>query len=561
MPLIEECYANTFGPHQERFNIDSHYPIIIIDDTFAHIDKDGMFCKRMGKYCNDFYAVSVGSTKNIRSKIIEAKRAIKNALLPLDQVMINYCFLACYSGFGGVIADEAFEYLSSIECDASFSDSYFVSVIIVVESSIANDDQGLVGFLQGIAQKSNKFNLFVFTYDMGQNSSIESIAEPLFDSIIASIILRSNGTLRGIALENEADARRKITKYLRDIPITGLMSKPKFKWQSMCASFFDKKYDFVAQVLRLVFSNVTMLTPSIVAEEAEKIDISHINIQNLKPLLMHTFYAIPTVTKYKPKPFRSFSFYDVCLAMFGRENYQVAEISFKTTFASHAGTSSHESEYVGKAKELVLRASQYGHSRIGLANAIASGIDMFIDAMKKEEVVAENDYRSFIHKQFDKGQFEFDDVLEGYARRFLIREELSSKRDYWEALKTRLNPVLASISDEALPHVGEFNKNRDAINSFVCKYNFNIPVMEFEGYTINMALASHKNTDFIEKVRRMYEIYSESAEQGGVSPRWGFVFAYEGHPAVALKTNMASINFGSYQIIFSQAFGEYWIFR
>ena len=556
MLLVDRCCEKVFGYENEQFNIDSHYPLVIADDTFAIIDKGDFLSTLFGRYCSNHYIIK--GTSGLKNSIIEAKAEIKAKLLPLTLIKLNYCFITYYSIDNRSSINDVLQCLSSVERDISYSDEYKVSIIVVIDSRLKCFDEQLKDFLTSIQRLNSNFEVFAFTCDYGHDKAklITENHEALMGSVVGAVLLRSHVASINICNENEKKARNDIDFATKGL---NLGDKAKLRWQSAYAKFGDKRRDFVAYALNVLFENVATLSVDRVVEEAAKIDVPLESMKSLQNFLTKSVNSIPTVVaKSKIKFPKNYSFDDVCKRMFGDEGYLVAEISCKTTFANCLKVTTNEENYVQRARELISKASTYRHD--DLMGVVVKGVDSYIALIQDEISEAANKYHDFIYKQFDSAEHDFEDILDGYVKRFLKREELSTKFDYWKALRTKFSQSMIPEYSEIVGHVTRFSQLKKELEAHQYGYTYNSLLNEMKGYTMKMALGLPDNEEFLRILRELCNKYIENATEKEFIINWSFALSFLPEPTVS-RTRNANIDFGRYQIKGSQLFSEYWEFK
>ncbi|MCL2016752.1 MAG: hypothetical protein FWG68_10960 [Defluviitaleaceae bacterium] len=557
MSIIDKCCDKVFGVTAKRFdfNIESYYPLFLVNKAFSLVDRDGLLGLLLDRYCGNYRVIN--GIKNIKTNVVAAKRDIKADLLPLTNIKLNYCLTLYYSELSPAAEldiTNALNYLCNIERDVSYSTDYKVSVIIVVDSQLASDNPTLKDFLAHIQQLN--FDIYAFTCDYGYDGAdiVQENHMALIGSIVAAVVLRSNALSAKLCNEDEQNSRTDIQYATSSM---NLHEKTKLSWQSVSAIFSDKRRDFVAYALNTLFSNIEPLSTEKVVNEASKIDTPLGNTRFLQEILSETVTAIPTiVAKPKIKYPKTFSFNEACKLMFGSEGYRVAEISCKITFANCLKTT--ENDYIQRAEELVAKVSAYRHDN--LMDTIIKGVDIFIKQLQDEINDAEVTYQNFIDQPFDATEFELADILAGYVLRFLKREELSTKLDYWQALKTKFSPAMIPEYSKLVRHVATFNELKKTLHTYQYSYNFDVQLPNLNGYTMKTALELADNDDFLATLAEMSNKYVNSATEIGFAPNWSFALAFLPQPAVSRKVPVSK-DFGGFQIKGSQLFSEYWEFQ
>ena len=561
MSIIDTYYKRVFNSHNEKFSVGSYYPLIIMDELFSHIDKDNTLEKYLINYLQHHKLILC--TSDIKQKLIEARRSIKLSILPISQVTINYCFITCYSDKHRFDVNSTIVFLNNIERDTNYNDDWLLSVVLIIDSSVKNDDSNLIAYMQALQKCNMKTKLYVYTYDLvhdNEGIEIESkeCLEVLIESITSSIILRSQNFTNNTIKDIELNARTKIKEYTKHLEISDSSKKLQLKWQSTLAKINDKKRDFIVYILSYVFSNVSKLTSGIVFEIAERIDVTQFDLESLIELLEVSFNSIPKISDKQKRLPKHFSFADICIEMFGEEGYKVVEISFKATFAGCVMKASDEDEYLRHAKEIIDKSLSYQHNDV--LSTIKSGLIELVSSIEQEIENAENEYDKFIYERFHKAEYDFKDILRGYIRRFIKKEELFAKIDYWNVVGTKINNTLLLKYIDQSEQYRTYSEIKMTLGSYLPSYNFDIPLSDFKDFSVKAALCAIDSNEFIEKLKKMYNERSSSATVCGIKPEWGFVLKYLFQPAISNNEDI-SFDYGDFQILGEQMYGEYWIFR
>ena len=554
MSIVDECYKKSYQITNEPFNVDAAYfPLIVRHDTFASLDEHDILDDRLSVYCS-YHLVTKKDISNAKNKILKQ-------LHPLTQIKINYCFMLYYSEYlSKSIRDieTELDYLKNMGHDINFSNDYLTSVIVVIDSTVKKDNRDLIDFLQNIKNtitNNEKLDICIFNYD----KNVPANFEILMDSIIASIVYRCHSESKDKFSTNRSKAHDKINKYTQSLPQDRIKDVPLLQWQSVCASFSNKKRDFIACTIgKFINSNlIKKLSVDIVEREISNISASSGSSAALNGLLIDAVKSIPLV-KDRIKYSNTYSFRDICEEMFGDEGYIVCEISCKTTLTEYKKKLI--PTYIGDIDKLLLKLSEYYHEN--LISYIISGINQYIDQLKKEIEAAETDYAKFLRKLFEKDENPFDDVLVGYVTRFLKREELKAASIYWEVIKIEVNKEYTRAKAKEFEKIAnEFREIKNQFSSYRSGYNFgDISLDDFPALSIVDIPKLSENEEFINQLKNLYETYSQQAENVAYEPQWGHILAYDPQSAVSEKFDITA-DYGDYQLRGKQLFAKYWSFK
>ena len=579
--LIDKCYNKAFGTKQREFDNESYYPLFIVDEAFSLVDNQNLLDSLLDRYLGKGnYNYTINDISDVKSKVIQAKRKIKDTLLQ-PNIKIHYLLTLYYSDSAKINSDsvkfdidETLKYLENIERDVKYDNDYKVSVIIVVDSKIDSDDPDLVAFLNKI--QKNDFNIFVFTCDYGHSGAdivpenqealsgadiVPENQEALIGSIVAAVVLSSHAHSAKTFHKEEEDTRSLLKSTVEGSYKDYVKDKSRFPWQSISAIFSDKRRDFVAYVLTMLCDNVEELSIGRVKEEASKIDIPLGDVQSFQETLEAAITAMPTITaKSKIKFPDYYSFSEACKLMFGREGYRAAEISCKITFANANALKnlSQEDDYTQRASELVTKVSVYRHDN--LMDMIIKGVDLFIKQIQDEVSKAAVEYKEFVERQIDGSEYDLTDILEGYVKRFLKNEELSTKLDYWNALKTKINPSMIPDYSVFTSHVEEFKDLKRKLQAYQYSNDFDVQLNEVKGYTISKVLRLAEDEEFLKKLEKWEKEYVDSGTEKEFTANLASALSFSPNSALSRKPKISQ-DFGEFQIKGIQFVSEYWDFQ
>lgn len=552
MPVIDSYYKKAYTYAEADFNHNiSLYPLITKHSTFTAIDGQNVFDDRLSSAYGRHYVVADNG-------IDEAREVIRKRLFPAAPIIINYCFVMFYSGEADCGIEDELKYLNEMGNDVNFSNNYIVSVIVIIDSVIKHDDPKLNEFLKNLCEREdrlrNKVDVHIFTRD----KRIEANFMILIDSVIASVILSSTSTQNSEYLNNRKKANDKIENFAMSLPANALEQQTKFRWQSLCASFCNRKYELIAYILKKYYaSHIENLSDDIVLREAGMTATPFGDVHVLKELLKSVFYSIPRVKNVVKEPSR-YTFREICVERFGGEGDWIVDISFKTTLAEYRKRM-YTPDYEAYVTALLSRLSDYNYKN--LIEETLSGVRKYIESVKDEIKTCEDEFTKFMRNLFMRNEDEFDAVLGGYVTRFINFEMLKAKLKFWETMMFRIT------DEKERTNVKELQKSREefeALKSEIDDYRFNYEIIDFQlgdikKVTIREALRLVDDADFIGTLKVLCEQYAVNV-QSVKRIAWGSVLVHNPIEGVSQKEPI-SADYGDYQLEGEQLFSSYWAFR
>jgi len=537
---------NKIYPHENvPFRISSYFPLIIKHGTFTAVDAENTLDDRFSVHCSHYIIAEDGISK--------AKSQIKENLHPLTRIMINYCIVLYYSKENGCNIDQELKELNNIKRDVYFSDDYLFSIIVIIDSDVPKEDEGLINFLLNIQNANENFEIYAFTYDR----EIEANFEILINSITASVIYRSHSATKTDYLNKQGTAFSKIDTFTQSLVPGAIDGVPKLRWRSMCASFNNKQHDIIAYILKEIcnLKIVEKLSADTVVKEASNIGVPFSDSAELRNLLKAAFNYIPAVNKFIIP--ENYTFRQICDGKFGAEGYTVAEISCKTTLADHK--KNFTVNYEEGINQLLAKLAEYYHE--DLIGEAVEGINKYIALLKRELEQSKNDYDDFSKESFFEEEKTFEKVLEDYVGRFIQYEELRTRLNYWEVIKIEIkNDYALAAAEELKKTVDEFRriKSQLAFCGTDSKTDGILPG-DFARISIKDFLQIPNGGDYINMFKECCEKYINKTPEKVINSDLGYVLSYEPASGISEKFDIIA-DYDAYQLAGNLLFSEYWSF-